>query len=149
MSRLELVELATLCLITNGEDILMQNRTKEDWKGYTLPGGHVELEESILDSVKREIKEETGLDIINPKICGDKQFPIDSGRYIVVLFKADQFQGTLSSSDEGEVKWIARSDLYKYDLVDDFFELLEVFENENINEFIYKGTNDKWEMIIK
>jgi len=38
--RTENVELTVLCLIQDGNRILMQNRVKEDWKGYTLPGGH-------------------------------------------------------------------------------------------------------------
>ena len=71
----------------------LQNRIKEDWKGYTLPGGHVEPGESFVDAVKREMKEETGLEIINPKLAGIKQFPIDDGRYIVLLFKVVDFTG--------------------------------------------------------
>ena len=61
MSRTENVELTTLCLIYEGNHILLQNRVKKDWKGYTFPGGHVEPGESIVTSVIREMKEETGL----------------------------------------------------------------------------------------
>ena len=76
MARTENVELTVLCLIQDGDKILLQNRVKEDWKGYTLPGGHVEIGESFVDAVKREMKEETGLDVTNPKLVGVKQFPI-------------------------------------------------------------------------
>jgi 8-oxo-dGTP diphosphatase len=65
MSRTENVELTVLCLITDGDRILLQNRTKNDWQGYTLPGGHVEPGESFVDAVIREVKKETGLDIKN------------------------------------------------------------------------------------
>lgn len=54
-TRTENVELTVLCLIQDGNRILLQNRVKEDWKGYTLPGGHVETGESFVDAVKREI----------------------------------------------------------------------------------------------
>ena len=83
MGRTEQVELTTLCLIHEGDRYLLQDRIKADWKGFTLPGGHVEPGESIVDSVIREMKEETGLTIRNPKLCGIKQFPIEGGRYIV------------------------------------------------------------------
>ena len=83
MHKTENVELTVLCLITDGDKVLLQNRVKNDWKGYTLPGGHVETGESFVDAVIREMKEETGLDIYKPKLVGVKQFPIDNGRYIV------------------------------------------------------------------
>ncbi len=97
--RTENVELTVLCLIQEGNRILLQNRVKEDWKGYTLPGGHVEAGESFVDAVIRKMKEETGLDITNPRLVGIKQFPITNGRYIVLLFKVTEFKGTVTSSE--------------------------------------------------
>ena len=67
MEKKEIVELTTACLIYNEDNYLLQHRTRGDWTGYTFPGGHVEPGESIVDSVIREIKEETGLTILNPK----------------------------------------------------------------------------------
>ena len=106
MAKTENVELTVLCLIQDGDKILLQNRIKKDWKGYTLPGGHVEHGESFVDAVKREMKEETGLDIIDPRLSGIKQFPIENGRYIVFLFKTDHFLGEVVSSEEGQMEWI-------------------------------------------
>ena len=40
--RTERVELTVLCLVEDGNKILLQNKVKKDWQGYTLPGGHVE-----------------------------------------------------------------------------------------------------------
>ena len=67
MRRTENVELTVLCLIEDGDKILLQNRIKKDWRGYTLPGGHVEPGEYFVDAVIREMKEETGLTIIDPR----------------------------------------------------------------------------------
>ena len=41
MERTERVELTVLCLVHNEDAYLLQDRVKEDWKGYALPGGHM------------------------------------------------------------------------------------------------------------
>lgn len=136
--RTETVELTVLCLVYNKDSILLQNRVKKDWKGYTLPGGHIERHESVSDAVKREVLEETGLIIKDEKLCGVKHFEIENGRYIVLLYKTDNYSGTLESSSEGEMVWVKRSELESYNLVPDFFKLLEVMESDSLNEFVYK-----------
>lgn len=146
MERTERAELTVLCLICDEDRILLQNRVKRDWQGYTLPGGHVEPGESFTQAVIREMKEETGLDIRHPVLCGVKQFPIEGGRYIVLLYKASQFSGTLCSSEEGEMRWISRSELPKLALVDDFAKLLKVMEDETLSEFQYVIEGGKWEV---
>ena len=149
MKRTENVELTVLCLIQDGDRILLQNRVKKDWQGYTLPGGHVEPGESFVDAVKREMKEETGLDIINPLLAGIKQFPITGGRYIVLLFKADRFTGEVISSEEGRMEWIHRTKLSEINAVDDLEELLKVIEDPGLTEFQYIVNGDNWSVSIK
>lgn len=147
--RTEQVELTVLCLIHNEDSYLLQDRVKEDWKGYTLPGGHVEPGESIVDAVVREMKEETGLMIKSPRLCGVKQFPIEGGRYIVFLFETDQFEGKVVDSDEGKMHWVKTSELLNVNLVDDFDELIEVMLSDNLTEFQYVVENDEWIVVKK
>ena len=145
----ENVELTVLCLIQDRNKILLQNRVKEDWKGYTFPGGHVEAGESFVDAVVREMKEETGLIVTDPKLVGIKQFPIKNGRYIVLLFKATKFSGTVTSSDEGDMEWIDIDDLSKVNVVEDFFDLWRVLNDPDINEFQYTVEGDEWIVHLK
>jgi len=149
MARTENVELTVLCLIHRENQYLLQDRVKEDWKGYTLPGGHVEKGESIVDAVIREMKEETGLTVYHPKLCGVKQFPIEKGRYIVFLFTTDNFEGEVVSSEEGSMHWVNKDELLKEDLVSDFTELLQVMLDEKLTEFQYVATDGEWNIVLK
>lgn len=144
MARTEKTELTNLCLITRGDEILLQNRVKGGWTGWTLPGGHVEPNESIVESVRREVKEETGLTVENPMLCGVKQFPIEGGRYIVFLFRADRFSGEITSSEEGEMRWFKRNDIPSLRTTDDLLTLITLMEDEQKSEFQYIPDGSDW-----
>lgn len=149
MPRTELTELTVLCLIEQGDRILLQNRTKADWRGYALPGGHVEPGESFVDAVIRETKEETGLEIYNPQLVGVKQFPIDGGRYVVFLFKATQFSGEVISSAEGQMEWVSYEKLPERKTVEDFDLLLQVMNSPALTEFQYVIRDGQWIALTK
>lgn len=143
MRRKTEIELTNMCLICDGSKVLVQEKTGT--KGLVFPGGHVEDDESLLDSVIREMKEETGLIIENPIVCGFKDWIQEDGtRYLVLLYKADKFSGELKSSDEGRVFWIERSDLDSVNLIWNMKELLEIFDSDRYSEFFFKIKNRKY-----
>ena len=139
MSRSESAIFTNLCMISDGNgNVLVQDRRNPDWPGVAFPGGHVEPEESFTDSVIREVYEETGLTIEDPRLCGVKQFQTEQGqRYVVFLYRAHRFHGTLRASREGEVFWVPREKLPEYPTVPDFPELVRVFVEPELNEFVY------------
>ena len=145
MPRTELAELTVMCMVYDGEgNILVQDRKNKNWPGLNFPGGHVEPEESFVSAAIREVKEETGLDIKHPKLCGMKQFQnrSDGSRFFCLFFKTDEFSGEVQSSEEGEVFWIKRADLCKYVLADGFDDMVEVFEREDLSEIYYRRKED-------
>jgi len=146
MGRSEKVILTNLCMVYDHEgNILVQNRTDPDWPGLCFPGGHVEPGESFVESVIREVWEETGLTIENPILCGTKQFQTDDNeRYVVLFYKTDCFSGDLRSSDEGEVFWISKNDLQNHTLSVDFMEMLQIFESDSLSEFYYYQEQGDW-----
>lgn len=154
MSRATSTILTNLCLIedTLTNKVVLQYRSPErykKWSGYAFPGGHIEEGESLVESVIREVYEETGLTIADPKLVAVKDWePDEGGRYIVFCYKATRFSGQLRSSEEGEVSWGEKDQLEKLDLSYDMLPLLEVLEDPDLSEFYYrKRTDDDWEKL--
>ncbi len=142
MARAEDVELTNMCMLCDGKgNVLVQDKKgNAAWHGWSFPGGHVEKGEYVTPSVIREMKEETGLTIENPKLCGIKEFhkTADGNRYIVFLYVTDRFSGELKSSAEGEVFWYPLSELKRSEkLADGFADMLPVFASDNISEVFY------------
>ena len=146
MAREEVCILTNMCMIYDGNRILVQDRMNPDWPGITFPGGHVEPKESFVDSVIREVKEETGLDISNVQLCGMKQFTDreEKYRYIVFFYKTNTFSGELKSSEEGQVFWIDKNNLKDYVLAEGFESMFEVFEDDTLSENYWWLENDEW-----
>lgn len=141
MSRKTKVELTNMCLVYDEKKVLVQEKTGTKYEGgLVFPGGHVEEGESLRDSVIREIREETGLVIKNPQPCGFKDWILEDGtRYIVLLYKTDQFEGELKNSREGKVFWLDRNDISSANLIWNMRELLEIFETDQYSESFFQA----------
>lgn len=145
MPRTEVVTLTNMCMVYDGDRVLVQNKVDDSYSGVTFPGGHVEKGEAFSDSVIREVFEETGLTVSSPVLCGIKDWYEDDGsRYVVLLYKTDKFTGELKSSDEGEVFWTDFDKLTDLPLAQDMGELLKVFRNDGLSEFHYYKENGVW-----
>ena len=131
-------------MICDGNKVVVMDRQKQDWPGVTFPGGHVEEGESFTDAVIREVREETGLAIRSPRLCGIKDWYEDKCRYVVLLYKASVFEGELVSSDEGMVWWADIDELPKLKLSLDMRDMLRVFADDDLSEFFYYQNGDKW-----
>lgn len=131
MSRNSKIILTNMCMLYREDGFfLIENRLKKDWPGLNLPGGHVEDEESIPESVIREMKEETGYDIRLSSLepCGyfEWNVPDEGVRHLCLLYRSKVFGGEMHASSEGEVFWIKKEDLAKYPLSQDFDQILDI-----------------------
>ena len=100
----------TLCFVTYHNDVLLLKGApdKRIWPGkYNGVGGHVERHEDILQAARREIKEETGLDVSSLHLRGIVH--IDTGQQQtgigLFVFTAQAYQRATTPSSEGHLEW--------------------------------------------
>ncbi|MHC1736727.1 MAG: NUDIX domain-containing protein [Ignavibacteriaceae bacterium] len=118
------MKLATLCYVKDkiNDTTLMLHRVKKEndihkdkWNGL---GGKFELGETPEDCVIREVEEESGLKIRDPKLKGLLTFPSFDGidDWYVFVFVAEDFSGDIIDSIEGDLHWIKNDELLKLPL---------------------------------
>lgn len=106
--------ITTLCYIENNEQYLMLHRTKKQndinqgkWIGV---GGHVENEESPEECLVREVKEETGFTLTSYRLRGLVSFiNSECESELMCVFTADEYTGNLITCEEGDLQWIAKT----------------------------------------
>ncbi len=111
-----MIILATLCYLRRDGHTLMVHRNKKPndihagkWNGL---GGKFEPGETPEQCVRREVREESGLEIHDPHLHGLLMFPGFKGNdWYVFVFTADRFSGELIDSPEGTLRWVPDSEL--------------------------------------
>ncbi len=146
MSHSLVAEMTTMIMVYNKktDEVLVIDRLKK-YPGLSFPGGHAEKGESFYECAVREVKEETGLDVSELEPCGmiDWCKTDGSGRYVEFLYKTSVFSGTLcDGTDEGNIFWLPKSELYKRKLSPNFAEYLPVFFSEKYTEALGEWTED-------
>ena len=104
----------TLCYVLRGDQVLMLHRVKkkndinkDKWIGI---GGKFEDQESPVDCLLREAREETGLTLTSWQCRGVITFLTEKpeeGEYMY-LFTADGFEGQITDCNEGDLQWVSR-----------------------------------------
>ena len=148
-------QLTTLCYLIRDNQYLMMHRVKKEndinkdkWIGV---GGHFEDGESPDECLLREVKEETGLTLLDYKARGIITFIYgeDVVEYMH-LYTSDSFTGTLTDCDEGELVWVPVSEvpglpIWEGDKV--FFRLLEEREDFFSLKLVY-DRNDRLTQVV-
>lgn len=138
--------LCNMIKINRGNDVLVLDKVKKyGWEGLTFPGGHVEKIESITESVIREAKEETNLDIENIKYAGMISW-YDMGnddRIVGFLYETDDFSGELVKENvEGTLEFIDYDELKNMDgHSDSMDEIFAIYDGKYSEIVLYYEDN--------
>lgn len=152
MGKVHPIELTNMCMLRRADGkVLIQNRRDPSWGGLTFPGGHIEPGESLVDSVIREMQEETGLTVKHPRLVGTKSWmqKDGSGRYLVLLYTATEYEGELHSSEEGDMAWMTIEEMRAGQMVDGMELYLDVFLGTDHCEIWYDLQDGDWIEYLK
>ena len=138
---------ATWCYVRAGGRTLMLHRNKKPgdaylgkWNGL---GGKFEAGESPEECVLREIREESGLALLDPKLRGVLTFPAfrNGEDWLVFVYTATRFEGSLIPCAEGDLEWVEDSRLATLPLWEGDRIFLPWLEQDKFfsGKFVYLG----------
>jgi 8-oxo-dGTP diphosphatase len=146
--------LATLCYLKHNGHTLMLPRIKRaddihagKWNGL---GGKFEPGETPEECVIREVREESGLEIVRPRLHGLVMFPGFKGDdWYVFVFTATKFSGELRENGDGYLKWIPDEKLEALPLWPSDHIFFQWLREEKLfsAKFVYEGEEMRgWEV---
>lgn len=103
-------------IIIKDENVLLIQRGVEPNKGYWgTPGGYIGWDESAGDAVKREVKEETGLNVDKVHLVGVYSEPKRHPQQVVnLVYLVQVFDGVVKHGDDAQdIKWFSLNSLPK------------------------------------
>lgn len=112
---------------------MLVERGKEPLKGYwSIPGGIVETGEKLVEGIRREVAEETGLNVdpycmfeiferVIPDAAGKAEY-----HYVLIDYLCRRLSGEpAAASDASRVEWVAEQNLREYRLTEGTLDVIE------------------------
>jgi 8-oxo-dGTP diphosphatase len=120
-----------ILLKNSGGKYLLLRRAKEKYPdvkdGWDIPGGRINVDTDLLENLKREIKEETGLELIGEPRLVAAQDIMKPDKHVVRLTYVGEGDGEIILSDEHDAfDWFSKEDLRRLENCDHY--LLELIE---------------------
>ena len=127
--------------ILKGDKFLLLKRARQPFKGlWSLPGGKIKFGEFADEAIRREVKEETSMELSSTRFMGvvcEKVFEnnLVVASHILYVFLCEPQSENLNSSEEGEVKWFVHKEIFLYSdnmIPTDFLVIKEIILKDSI-----------------
>lgn len=117
--------------ISNGESILLVKRGHEPSKGlWSLPGGRVVRGETLAEALRREVREETGIEVEVGEVAGvvERQYLQEGLHYVIIDYFVTIIGGELRAGEDAEdARWVPLKEIESLELVPLLVEALRDF----------------------
>ena len=124
--------------VENNQVLVLDKVKKYGWEGLTFPGGKVEENESLIDSVIREAKEETNLDIKNPRLVGLITWIVEGRRDMGFIYETEEFSGELIKENrEGKLFWTSFEKMKKMDGLSESMDKIFMIYERRVQEITW------------
>lgn len=124
--------------VENNQVLVLDKVKKYGWEGLTFPGGKVEENESLIDSVIREAKEETNLDIKNPRLVGLITWIVEGRRDMGFIYETEEFSGDLIEENrEGKLFWTSFEKMKKMDGLSESMDKIFMIYERRVQEITW------------
>ncbi len=113
MDRDEFEMSANLCFVFDEDEVLLIKKKRGLGEGlYNAPGGKIEEGESSKEATKREVKEETRLEIEKLEKVGELQFYFGDKPFMDVdVFRTSQYKGEPRETEEANPEWFKTDEI--------------------------------------
>lgn len=119
-------------IIRDGKVLAVRRARKPALAHYTLPGGGVETGETLHEAVRREVREETGLDIEPVALAGHREAIVPDAQgavkhhFVILCFASRLTGGDLKLNDElDDARWLRPAELAALKTTDGLGEIVE------------------------
>ena len=122
-------ELCVGAIAIDDERLLLVRRGRGPAKGsWSIPGGHVEVGETLAEAVLRELEEETGLDALCEELVGWAELIEPEDHFVILDFRVTVLSDRppRAGDDAAEARWVPLADVAEMSLVDGLAEFLHV-----------------------